>query len=130
MYGYDPLLFDLSVDPNELNNLSNNEEYTEIKDDLIKIAHTNHDPKKYNKKIRKSQKERLFLRKISDESDTDPNWAFVAEPGDENRFVRGGGLKKGAHATKSRYLIPKVKEAQQVTDPTGDPKIIPKPNFS
>ena len=130
MYGYDPLLFDLSVDPNELNNLSNNEEYTEIKDDLIKIAHTNHDPKKYNKKIRKSQKERLFLRKISDDSDTDPNWAFVAEPGDENRFVRGGGLKKGAHATKSRYLIPKVKEAQQVSNPTGDPKIIPKPNLS
>ena len=60
MYGYDPLLFDLSVDPNELNNLSNNEEYTEIKDDLIKIAHTNHDPKKYNKKIRKSRKKRLF----------------------------------------------------------------------
>ncbi len=129
-YGYAPLLFDLSSDPDELTNLSENDNYLEIKKEMISYAYDNYDPKLYDDKIRKSQKERIFLREISDGSNTDPNWAFVAEPGDEDKFVRGGGLKKGAHATKSKYLIPKVKEAKQITNPTGDPKIIPKPKFT
>ena len=96
---------------------------------LQAIALQNYDPDEYDARIRQSQRERIFLRGLSEESETDPNWAFVAQPGDADRFVRGGGLKKGAHATKARYQFPKKAPATPTQNAELDASIISPPRI-
>lgn len=128
-YGYEPLLFNLQEDPQELNNLAEDPTYAKTLAHLQAIALQNYDPSEYDARIRQSQRERIFLRGLSEESETDPNWAFVAQPGDADRFVRGGGLKKGAHATKARYQFPKKSPASPTPNAELDPSIIPPPRI-
>ena len=128
-YGYEPLLFNLQEDPQELNNLAEDPTHAKTLAHLQAIALQNYDPCEYDARIRQSQRERIFLRGLSEESETDPNWAFVAQPGDADRFVRGGGLKKGAHATKARYQFPKKSPASPTPNAELDPSIIPPPRI-
>ena len=128
-YGYEPLLFNLQEDPQELNNLAEDPTHAKTLAHLQAIALQNYDPGEYDARIRQSQRERIFLRGLSEESETDPNWAFVAQPGDADRFVRGGGLKKGAHATKARYQLPKKSPASPTPNAKLDPSIIPPPRI-
>lgn len=128
-YGYEPLLFNLQEDPQELNNLAEDPTHAKTLAHLQAIALQNYDPGEYDARIRQSQRERIFLRGLSEESETDPNWAFVAQPGDADRFVRGGGLKKGAHATKARYQFPKKSPASPTPNAELDPSIIPPPRI-
>jgi len=51
------------------------------------------------------------------------------QPGDADRFVRGGGLKKGAHATKARYQLPPKAPATPTQTAELDASIIPPPRF-
>ena len=128
-YGYEPLLFNLQEDPQELNNLAEDPTHAKTLAHLQAIALQNYDPGEYDARIRQSQRERIFLRGLSEGSETDPNWAFVAQPGDADRFVRGGGLKKGAHATKARYQFPKKSPASPTPNAELDPSIIPPPRI-
>ncbi|MAA77225.1 MAG: hypothetical protein CML73_04230, partial [Rhodobiaceae bacterium] len=128
-YGYEPLLFNLEEDPQEMNNLAEDPAHAETLAQLQTLALQNYDPGEYDAQIRQSQRERIFLRGLSEDSEADPNWAFVAQPGDADRFVRGGGLKKGAHATKARYQFPKRAPAMPTPSPELDASIIPPPRF-
>ena len=128
-YGYEPLLFNVEEDPQEMNNLAEDPAHAETLAQLQAIALQNYDPGEYDAQIRQSQRERIFLRGLSEDSEADPNWAFVAQPGDADRFVRGGGLKKGAHATKARYQFPKRAPAMPTPSPELDASIIPPPRF-
>ena len=128
-YGYEPLLFNLQEDPQELNNLAEDPTHAKTLAHLQAIALQNYDPGEYDARIRQSQRERIFLRGLSEGSETDPNWAFVAQPGDADRFVRGGGLKKGAHATKARYQFPQKSPASPTPNAELDPSIIPPPRI-
>lgn len=125
--GYAPLLFDLENDPDELDDLAGRPDMAGIAEELRAIAHAGHCPKDYKAKIEQSQRERVFLRTISDSSGRDPNWAYVAQAGDATRFVRGGGLKQGAHATKFALQLPPAQEAPETLDESVSPEIIPAP---
>ena len=124
VFGHDPLLFDLKEDPDELNNIANRSDMKEYLKELIEIARQNHSPENYKAKIEQSQKDRIFIREVGFNEEKEPNWSFVSNPGDDSRFVRGGGLFKGAHATKSKAQLPKVKEASESIDETVDVKMI------
>ena len=128
-YGYEPLLFNVEEDPQEMDNLAEDPAHAETLVQLQAIALQNYDPGEYDAQIRQSQRERIFLRGLSEDSEADPNWAFVAQPGDADRFVRGGGLKKGAHATKARYQFPKRAPAMptETRDPSK-PSAFPEPD--
>ena len=128
-YGYDPLLYNLVDDPSELFNLATDHANAELLAELQAIAVENYDAGEYDARIRQSQRERIFIRGLSEKAENDPNWAFVAQPGDESRFVRGGGLKKGAHATKARYQFPKKESATPSANAELDPRIIPPPRY-
>lgn len=128
-YGYEPLLFNLEEDPQEMKNLAECPAHAKTLAQLKAIALHNYDPSEYDARIRQSQRERIFLRGLSEESESDPNWAFVAQPGDADRFVRGGGLKKGAHATKARYQFPKRAPASPTQTIELDASIIPPPRI-
>ena len=128
-YGYEPLLFNLKDDPQELHNLAEDQAHAKILEHLQAIALQNYDPDEYDARIRQSQRERIFLRGLSEETENDPNWAFVAQPGDADRFVRGGGLKKGAHATKARYQFPQKSPATPTPNAEIDASIICPPRI-
>ena len=128
-YGYEPLLFNLKEDPEELNNLAEDQAHAKMLEHLQAIALQNYDPDEYDARIRQSQRERIFLRGLFEETETDPNWAFVAQPGDADRFVRGGGLKKGAHATKARYQFPQKASATPTPNAEIDASIICPPRI-
>lgn len=128
-YGYEPLLFNLDEDPDELKSLAKDPAHAKTLAQLQAIALKNYDPRDYDARIRQSQRERIFLRGLSEESESDPNWAFVAQPGDADRFVRGGGLKKGAHATKARYQLPPKAPVTPTQTVELDASIIPPPRF-
>jgi choline-sulfatase len=130
VYGYSPLLFDLEADPDELTNLAAQDACKETVDMLRRIARDGHSPTEYKKKIDQSQRERIFLRAQSDNSGDGPNWAYVAQTGDRDRFVRGGGLKHGAHATKFRAQLPRIEEAPEKIDENASPNMITAPDPS
>ena len=121
---HDPLLFNLKEDPDELINIAGRLDMNRALAELTELAHKDHSPKKYKAKIEQSQKERIFIRDLTVDDENEPNWAFVSKPGDETRFVRGGGLKKGAHATKSAAQLPRALEASETVDETVDPAMI------
>ena len=128
--GYAPLLFDLDADPDELTNLADDDAHKDTVAALCAIAHDGHSPAKYKSRIERSQRERIFLRSLSDGSGDDPNWAYVVQSGDGDRFVRGGGLKHGAHATKFKAQLPRITEAPEQIDETASPTMIPSPDYS
>ncbi|MBM2324017.1 MULTISPECIES: choline-sulfatase [Marivita] len=128
--GYPPLLFDLEHDPDELNDLAGDEAHNDTVAGLRAIARDRHSPEDYKTRIEQSQRERIFLRGLSDASGTDPNWAYVAQDGDGDRFVRGGGLKHGAHATKFALQLPRQPEAPEQIDESASPDMIPEPDYS
>jgi len=128
-HGYEPMLFNLKEDPQELKNLADYQAHAKTLEHLQAIALQNYNPGEYDARIRQSQRERIFLRGLSEASETDPNWAFVAQPGDEDRFVRGGGLKKGAHATKARYQFPQKAPATPTPNAELDASIICPPRI-
>lgn len=128
VFGYKPLLFDMDADKDELTNLADDTAHAKTLEMLRKVARDGHSPADYKERIEQSQRERIFLRALSDKSGDDPNWAYVAQDGDGDRFVRGGGLKHGAHATKFRAQLPRIDEAPETIDESASPDIIKDPD--
>jgi choline-sulfatase len=102
------LLFNLDDDPDELNNLANQAAHQPLLEELKAIAFRGYDPEQVSREVRTSQRRRLFIRDSADPNSTDSNWAYVARPGDEDRFVRSGGIAKGENATKALARFPYV----------------------
>jgi len=111
--GHPPMLFDLAADPDELANLAGQEGVREIEDGLRAIALTDYDPQDIRAKVLASQKRRLFIKSVDERSTMAGNWAYESRPGDAQRFVRGGGLAGGEHATKARARFPYVEPAAE-----------------
>jgi choline-sulfatase len=100
-HGHPNLLFDLKNDPNELKNLSDDKNYKYQLSDLLEICKKGWNPDEITKDIIKSQRRRLMLKGLPGDP---PEWDFIAQIGDENRYVRKGGVD----ATKSKLRIPPI----------------------
>ena len=101
-HGHPHLLFDLKNDPNELKNISIDKKYELELKDLLQICMQNWDPDQLTLDIVKSQKRRLLMKNLPGDP---PEWDFIAQMGDDKRYVRRGGVD----ATKSKLRIPPVK---------------------
>ena len=96
------VLFDLKNDPNELENLASDVSHKSILEDLLSICFNDWDPEEINNDIIRSQKRRLMIKSVPGDP---PNWDFVAQAGDDKRYVR----REGVDATKGKLRIPPVK---------------------
>jgi choline-sulfatase len=106
-------LFDLANDPDELDNLAGTAAASKIEANLRAIALSDYDPGEIDRQVRASQRRRLFIKGVDEHSPLVGNWAYEAQPGDAKRFVRGGGLAGGEHATKARARFPYVEPASE-----------------
>lgn len=111
--GHPSLLFDLQADPDELRNLSGQAAFQEDERALRALALDGYDPQEIRERVMASQKRRLFIRSVDEQSTLAGNWSYEARPGDARRFVRGGGLAGGEHATKARARYPFVEAAAE-----------------
>ncbi len=100
-HGKPDMLFNLDEDPQELNNLAGNPETAQLAQDLKSEALKGWDPEGITGDIMDSQKKRLFVKAAMAGS---PTWAYVARPGDDQRFVRN----EGAVQTKAKARFPYV----------------------
>ncbi|MFA7664960.1 MAG: choline-sulfatase [Burkholderiaceae bacterium] len=115
--GRDSLLFDLDSDPDELTNLAGTAAAGQLEAELSAIAFAGYDPIDVERQVRASQRRRLFIKGVDEQSAMAGNWSFVARPGDDARFVRGSGLAGGEHATKARARYPYVEPARETPPP-------------
>ena len=100
-HGYDDLMFDLDKDPDELNNLIGNPAYEDVANALKAELMEDWDPEAVNQACIQSQKERLFIQQATDGN---PNWAYCARNGDEQRYIRNDS----AVGTKAKARYPFV----------------------
>jgi choline-sulfatase len=113
VHGHPSLLFNLDDDPDELSDLAGASEHAAVLERLTGIANDGYDPEDINDTVLASQRRRLFIRDQADPRGLNPNWAYAARPGDEDRFVRGGGIQKGENATKARARFPYVEPPKE-----------------
>lgn len=97
-HGYPDLMYDLSQDPLELNNLIGKPEYAAIEQQLKIELLKNWHPQTIYESCIQSQKDRLFIQKTTQGY---PNYAFDYRTGDTHRYIRNDsavGIK-----AKARY---------------------------
>ena len=100
-HDHDDIVYDLSNDPLELNNVATQPEYAAIRAELRAVALDGWNPAEIREKILASQKRRLFIAK---QTDNDPVWAYKVFENDDQRYVR----KAGAVQTKAFARIPRI----------------------
>ncbi len=100
-HGHDDIVYDLATDPLELTNLAEDPAYAAIRAELRAACFDGWDPAEIDKKIRISQKRRLFIAK---QTDNEPVWAYKVFENDHERYVR----KAGAVQTKAFARIPRI----------------------
>lgn len=104
--GHPPILFNLANDPDELNDLANDPSSQSILNRLMAKLTENYDVDEIQERVQKSQIRRLLIREVDDLSDTPYRWNWKVRSDDDLRYVRGGGLQHGEHATKARARFP------------------------
>ena len=95
------LKYDLESDPLKLIDLIRNSDHAEIEAGLREGIFDNWNPQATNDACLQSQKERMFILKITDGN---PNWAFRYRPDDSKRYVRSDS----AVGTKAKARYPFV----------------------
>ena len=106
-----PQLFDLETDPDELIDLSTDPAAAEILNQLLTIACDGYDSALIDQQVRKSQRRRLLIKEVDSLSGVPEPWNWKVRPNDDIRFVRGGGLQHGEHATKAKARFPFIPES-------------------
>ena len=103
--GVDTLLYNLKDDPDEINNLSGQQDYAEIEKELANIALHNWDPEYWKSTIALNQKQRL---KIHNVTGGEPTYVIKLRDDDDKRYIRNAG----AADTKARARLPFVEPAK------------------
>lgn len=102
-HGHAAQLYDLDADPAELRNLQGTAEHAEVEGKLRARLLENWNPEEVMELVLASQRRRLFLNRVANESGQRMNWSFQAFRDDQKRFVRAG-----AGGTKARARFPLV----------------------
>lgn len=105
--GLAPRLFDLRRDPRELVDRAGQPEVAAIESTLRERLLADWDPEDVDRRVRASQRRRLFLRRLALESGAFPDWNYEARAGDAARFVRPA-TATGAVGAKPRARFPYV----------------------
>jgi choline-sulfatase len=105
--GLPPLLFNLHDDPRELVNLAGRPDCAQAEAALHTRLLRDWDPQDVDRRIRASQRRRLFLKAESLRKGRFPDWTFEARAGDKDRFVRPA-VAGGAVGPKPRARFPFV----------------------
>lgn len=100
-HGHPDLMFDLTEDPLELNNISGCAGYADDEAQLREQSLAGWDPVRINDLCLQSQQERLFIQKTTQGI---PHYAYVLRPDDGQRYVRNDS----AVGTKARARYPFV----------------------
>ena len=103
--GVDKLLFDLSSDPHELNNLIGSPTYAKQVAQLRELCESDWDREKMYKTIAADQRRRLKVHKATG---GEPTYVNVVRNDDANRYIRNAG----AADTKARARLPYVAPAK------------------
>jgi choline-sulfatase len=103
--GQDERLYDVTADPNELNDLTNNPAYADTLAKLRSLARAMWDRDSIDATIRQSQQNR---RLIHSATEGDPTYVHGVQLDDHKRYVRNDG----AADTKARARLPKVPAAK------------------
>ena len=102
--GKDTLLFNIDRDPNELKNLSGDDEYATTEAELQKILFNDWNPELLYEKIETSQKRRLAIHHATG---GDPNYVNRVRVDDEHRYVRNAGAAEVKAKARFPYIKPK-----------------------
>ncbi len=105
-HGTAPMLFDLSSDPGELQDLAGREDLATVQQHLWAQLTSEWDPQREYEAVLRSQAMRRVVRQAAQASGRYPNWSHVVRKGDESRFVRGSGFQNGTTATKAKARFP------------------------
>jgi len=111
------MLFDLLADPDELHDRGADPAVAGILEEMMALAPDGYDADAIDRRVRESQRRRLLVRDVDAAPGTPSPWSWQARPGDAARYVRGGGLRNGEHATKARARFPYVDEAHEADPP-------------
>jgi len=97
-HGHPGLLYNVTEDPLELDNLAGLPEVSAIEKQLAQDILVDWDPDAVNDACIQSQKERLFIQKATG---GEPTWAYLSRQGDAGRYVRNAGATQAK--SKARY---------------------------
>ncbi|RPH40596.1 MAG: choline-sulfatase, partial [Burkholderiales bacterium] len=100
-------------DPDELIDRAADPAAADVLASMVAIAPDGYDADDIDERVRLSQRRRLLVRDVDGAQGTPSPWSWQARPGDDARYVRGGGLRNGEHATKARARLPLVDEAHE-----------------
>ncbi len=110
-HGLAPLLFNLELDPDELINLAGQAQHAQTEQSLHVRLLQGWDPAEMQARILASQRERLFLAAVAQQSAQSPNWAYQPFVDERQRFIRGSGTA-GPTSVKARARFPFVEPVQ------------------
>ncbi len=116
--GLPPLLFDLEEDPKELRNLAGDPAHRDVEAGLHARLLQDWDPQDVDRRIRRSQARRLFLKAESQRKGRFPDWTFEVREGDAGRFVRPS-TAGGPVGPKPRSRFPFVQPTPADLPPRG-----------
>lgn len=119
-HGHPSMLFDLALDPTEMNNIAGSAATAAIEQELHQAVLSDWDPQGMTERILESQASRALIWGVSRVESTRDNWSYEVRRGDKTRWVRGGGDQEGTNAVKGRMRLPFV-----TPTPQSDPQPIP-----
>lgn len=102
--GVDTLLFNVSEDPNELNNRADDPALAALRSELENLLFDGWNPEELRSEIRASQVRRLAIHKITG---GEPNYVNTVRHDDNTRYIRNAG----AADTKAKARLPYVPPA-------------------
>ena len=102
-HGHPPLMYDLAKDPLEVDNLAGRPEVAEAETGLAAEIMDGWDPDAVSAACIQSQKERMFIHKATG---GEPNWAYVARVGDDQRYVRNASAVGTKAAARYPFVEP------------------------
>lgn len=82
------MMFDLSTDPNEVNNLAGNPDYADIEATMVQEIAERWDAGKLAEDVRLSQVRRLLVQRAHKSHGTAPDWDYVDAHGADDRWMR------------------------------------------